>query len=85
MGPGSRHRPDGPHDGIACLPRRRTGGGGEVHDRGQRPGRVFSRYELANRARGCEYEGCERTIDSRIRNLRQKIETDPMPPSSSTP
>ncbi len=44
------------------------------------PGRVFSRYELVNRVRGYEYEGYERTIDSHIHNLRQKIETDPHAP-----
>jgi DNA-binding response OmpR family regulator len=44
------------------------------------PGRVYSRYELVNRARGYEYEGYERTIDSHIRNLRHKIETDPHAP-----
>ena len=44
------------------------------------PGRVYSRYELVNRARGYEYEGYERTIDSHIRNLRHKIESDPHAP-----
>jgi len=44
------------------------------------PGRVFSRYELVNRVRGYEYQGYERTIDSHIRNLRHKIETDPHAP-----
>jgi DNA-binding response OmpR family regulator len=44
------------------------------------PGRVYSRYELINRTRGYEYDGYERTIDSHIRNLRQKIETDPHAP-----
>jgi DNA-binding response OmpR family regulator len=44
------------------------------------PGRVFSRYELVNRARGYEYQGYERTIDSHIRNLRRKIETSPHGP-----
>jgi DNA-binding response OmpR family regulator len=44
------------------------------------PGRVFSRYELVNRARGYEYEGYERTIDSHIRNLRRKIGTGPHAP-----
>ena len=41
---------------------------------------MFSRYELVNRVRGYEYEGYERTIDSHIRNLRRKIETDPHAP-----
>lgn len=40
------------------------------------PGRVYSRLELANRVRGYEYEGYERTVDSHIRNLRRKIEAD---------
>jgi DNA-binding response OmpR family regulator len=40
------------------------------------PGRVYSRCELINRIRGYEYDGYDRTIDSHIRNLRQKIETD---------
>jgi DNA-binding response OmpR family regulator len=44
------------------------------------PGRVFSRYELVNRTRGFEYDGYERTIDSHIRNLRRRIETDPHEP-----
>ena len=44
------------------------------------PGRVSTRYELVNRARGYEYEGYERTIDSHIRNLRRKIDTDPREP-----
>ena len=30
--------------------------------------------------RGYEYDGYDRTIDSHIRNLRQKIETDPHAP-----
>jgi DNA-binding response OmpR family regulator len=44
------------------------------------PGRVFSRYELINRARGYEYDGYERTIDSHIRNLRHKIDIGPHVP-----
>jgi DNA-binding response OmpR family regulator len=41
------------------------------------PGRVYSRFELVNRVRGYEFEGYERTIDSHVKNLRRKIETDP--------
>ncbi|NBM19035.1 response regulator transcription factor [Streptomyces sp. GC420] len=37
------------------------------------PGRVYSRYELVNRVRGYEFRGYERTIDSHIKNLRQKL------------
>jgi DNA-binding response OmpR family regulator len=44
------------------------------------PGRVYSRYELVNRVRGYEFEGYERTIDSHVKNLRQKIEADPRTP-----
>ena len=45
------------------------------------PGRVFSRYELINAARGYEFDGYEQVIDSHIRNLRHKIEVDPHRPS----
>lgn len=44
------------------------------------PGRVYSRSELINRVRGYEFEGYERTIDSHVKNLRRKIETDPKHP-----
>jgi DNA-binding response OmpR family regulator len=44
------------------------------------PGRVHSRYELINRVRGYEFEGYERTIDSHVKNLRRKVETDPHDP-----
>lgn len=45
-----------------------------------RPGRVCSRYELINQVRGYEFEGYERTVDSHVKNLRRKIETDPTNP-----
>ncbi|HYK69267.1 MAG TPA: response regulator transcription factor [Streptosporangiaceae bacterium] len=44
------------------------------------PGRVYSRFELINRVRGYEFEGYERTIDSHVKNLRRKIESDPARP-----
>jgi len=44
------------------------------------PGRVYSRVELMNRARGHEFAGYERSIDSHIKNLRRKIENDPHQP-----
>jgi DNA-binding response OmpR family regulator len=44
------------------------------------PGRVYSRQELMNRARGHEFEGYERSIDSHIKNLRRKVEEDPHQP-----
>lgn len=44
------------------------------------PGRVCSRYELINQVRGYEFEGYERTVDSHVKNLRRKIETNPTNP-----
>ena len=40
------------------------------------PGRVYSRFELINRVRGHEFDGYERTVDSHVKNLRRKIESD---------
>jgi DNA-binding response OmpR family regulator len=44
------------------------------------PGRVFTRLELLEALRGTTYESFERSIDSHIRRLRQKIEPDPKDP-----
>ena len=44
------------------------------------PGRVFSRDELIARALGDDFDGFDRTIDAHVKNLRQKIETDPRSP-----
>ncbi|MGK0467930.1 response regulator transcription factor [Clostridium sp.] len=44
------------------------------------PGQVFSREQLVNRALGMDYDGFDRTIDTHIKNLRQKIENDPKKP-----
>ena len=41
------------------------------------PGHAFTRGELIEQALGYTYEGLERTVDSHIKNLRRKIETDP--------
>ncbi len=44
------------------------------------PGRTFTRDELISRALGYQFEGYDRSIDAHIKNLRQKIETDPRAP-----
>ena len=44
------------------------------------PGRVYSRMQLLEKVQGSAYEGYERTIDSHIKNLRKKVETDPERP-----
>jgi DNA-binding response OmpR family regulator len=43
------------------------------------PGRVYSRTELINRARGYEFAS-ERAVDSHVKNLRRKVEDDPHDP-----
>lgn len=47
------------------------------------PDRVFSRLQLMEKAQGGYgvFEGHERTIDTHIRNLRKKIESDPAHPT----
>lgn len=44
------------------------------------PGRVYTRLDLVDIALGYDYEGFERTIDTHIKNLRQKIEDSPKIP-----
>ena len=44
------------------------------------PHKTFTREELINIAFGVGYEGVDRTIDTHIKNLRQKIETSPKEP-----
>jgi two-component system alkaline phosphatase synthesis response regulator PhoP len=46
----------------------------------KQPGVVFRRGELIDQSLGMDYEGIERTLDSHIRNLRQKIEPNPRDP-----
>jgi DNA-binding response OmpR family regulator len=45
------------------------------------PGRVFTRLELLEAVRGETYSGFERSIDSHVKRLRQKIERDPAKPA----
>jgi two-component system alkaline phosphatase synthesis response regulator PhoP len=44
------------------------------------PGRVYRREQLLEATQGIAYEGYERTIDTHIKNLRQKIEQTPRSP-----
>ena len=44
------------------------------------PTKAFSRDELVCMALGEDFEGYDRTIDTHIKNLRQKIENDPRNP-----
>jgi DNA-binding response OmpR family regulator len=44
------------------------------------PGRTFSREELLSGAWGIDYEGTPRTVDTFVRQLRQKLEPDPETP-----
>lgn len=44
------------------------------------PQKTFTRDELINMALGDDFEGFDRTVDTHIKNLRQKIETDPRSP-----
>jgi len=44
------------------------------------PNTTFDREELLERALGYAYEGMSRTLDTHIKNLRQKIEIDPKRP-----
>ncbi|GMK41442.1 DNA-binding response regulator [Paenibacillus sp. CCS19] len=44
------------------------------------PGRIFSREELIEKVLGFDFEGDARAIDQHVKNLRQKIESDPKKP-----
>jgi len=47
----------------------------------EHPGRVFTRLELLEAVRGTTYGGFERSVDSHIKRLRQKIEPTPQNPA----
>ena len=44
------------------------------------PNKVFTREELIQIALGSNFDGYNRTIDTHIKNLRQKIEDNPKSP-----
>ncbi len=44
------------------------------------PGKTFTREELIYMALGEDFDGYDRTIDTHIKNIRQKIESDPKSP-----
>ncbi|MED4569628.1 response regulator transcription factor [Brevibacillus agri] len=44
------------------------------------PGRTWSREELVSEVLGLDFHGSDRTIDTHVKNLRQKIEDDPKQP-----
>jgi DNA-binding response OmpR family regulator len=46
----------------------------------RQPGRVFTRAQLLDAIHGVSFETFERAIDSHIKNLRHKIESDPRQP-----
>jgi len=46
----------------------------------EQAGYVFTRSELISRGLGADFAGIDRTLDSHIRNLRNKIEPDPHQP-----
>ena len=47
----------------------------------ENPGHTYTREELLEKTLGYSYEGTGRTLDTHIRNLRQKIEVDPGNPA----
>jgi two-component system alkaline phosphatase synthesis response regulator PhoP len=51
-----------------------------LHTLAQQPGRLFTRAQLLDAARGVAFESYERAIDAHIKNLRRKIEPDPREP-----
>ena len=44
------------------------------------PGRVFTRAQLLDAARGADAEAYDRAIDSHVKNIRRKLEPDPHAP-----
>jgi two-component system alkaline phosphatase synthesis response regulator PhoP len=46
----------------------------------QHPGQTFTRAQLLDRLHGVAYDGFDRSIDAHIKNLRRKLEPDPLEP-----
>jgi DNA-binding response OmpR family regulator len=46
----------------------------------QHPGQTFTREQLLDRLHGIAYEGFDRSIDAHVKNLRRKLETNPLEP-----
>ena len=78
-------------DVILDLPRMRAEVSGTVADltptefqllatMAARPGRIFTRAQLLDALHGIAFETYERAIDSHVKNLRRKIESDPRSP-----
>lgn len=47
----------------------------------QNPGQTFTREQLLDRLHGIVYEGFDRSVDSHIKNVRRKVELDPLNPT----
>jgi two-component system alkaline phosphatase synthesis response regulator PhoP len=46
----------------------------------QHPGQTLTREQLLDRLHGVAYDGFDRSVDSHIKNLRRKLEPDPLEP-----
>ena len=46
----------------------------------QHPGQIFTRAQLLDRLHGVAYGGIDRSIDAHVKNLRRKLEDDPIQP-----
>jgi two-component system alkaline phosphatase synthesis response regulator PhoP len=46
----------------------------------QHPGQTFTRAQLLDRLHGIAYDGFDRSVDAHIKNLRRKLEPDPIDP-----
>lgn len=46
----------------------------------QHPGQTFTRAQLLDRLHGVVYDGYDRSVDAHVKNLRRKLEIDPLNP-----